>query len=433
MEKVKSHISLSQFNQEIKSVLQRSMAPSYWVVAEIAEMRIHGAGHCYLNLVEKKGSQFLAQIRATIWAYTFRNLSAWFKTHTGSDLANGMKVLVKLEVQFHEVYGISANILDLDPNYTLGERARKRKETIDQLQADGIFDLNKEHLLPTVPQRIAIISAENAAGFGDFRNQIKNNIYGYSITGRLFPSVMQGQNAPESIIKALMSIYDRVEEFDVVVIIRGGGAQTDLDCFDDYDLCAHIAQFPLPILTGIGHERDETIADLVAHTKLKTPTAVAEFLIEGFRSYEENVLNLVNTISQNAGQRLQQDKDKLQFLSNKLQISATGHIRAQEKYLEQLYRIIPQKAGLSLQRENLVLEGLKDRLLKAPKRIVDKEQQKLEWLQKNIQLLDPKQLLKRGYSMTTFGGKVLSEQNKPEKGDVIQTRTANYTIESTVN
>ncbi|GJM60837.1 exodeoxyribonuclease VII large subunit [Persicobacter diffluens] len=433
MEKVKSHISLSQFNQEIKSVLQRSMAPSYWVVAEIAEMRIHGAGHCYLNLVEKKGSQFLAQIRATIWAYTFRNLSAWFKTHTGSDLANGMKVLVKLEVQFHEVYGISANILDLDPNYTLGERARKRKETIDQLQADGIFDLNKEHLLPTVPQRIAIISAENAAGFGDFRNQIKNNIYGYSITGRLFPSVMQGQNAPESIIKALMSIYDRVEEFDVVVIIRGGGAQTDLDCFDDYDLCAHIAQFPLPVLTGIGHERDETIADLVAHTKLKTPTAVAEFLIEGFRSYEENVLNLVNTISQNAAQRLQQDKDKLQFLSNKLQISATGHIRAQEKYLEQLYRIIPQKAGLSLQKENLILESLRDRLKKAPKLIIEKEEQKLAWLQKNIQLLDPKKLLKRGYSMTTFGGKVLSEQNKPEKGDVIQTRTANYTIESTVN
>ncbi len=432
MKKEKTHLSLSQFNHEIKSVLQRSMAPSYWVVAEIAELRIQGAGHCYLNLVEKNAGQFLAQMRATIWAYTYRNLSHWFKTHTGSDLCNGMKVLVKLEVQFHEVYGMSANILDLDPNYTLGERARKKQETIQQLKADGIFEDNKMFDLPTVPQRIAIISAQNAAGFGDFREQIKHNAFGYHISGRLFPATMQGTNGAPSIIKALHNIYHREQEFDLVIIIRGGGAQTDLDCFDDYELCATIAQFPLPVITGIGHERDETIADLVAHTKLKTPTAVAEFLLEGFQAYEQNIMNLVEYIAHTSATKITQEKEKLQYLSNRLQVVATQRFRQQERMLDELYRVIPQKAGLKIQKEFLQLEQLSNRLCAQPPRLFEKEHKKLEWLEKNIALLDPKKLLKRGYSFATIKGKLVSENHKPKSGDRMITTTDSMTIKSIV-
>jgi len=265
------HLSLATLNQIIKDTLNTTLEPSYWVVAEIAELRTNYSGHCYLEFIQKEeeSGKILAKTRGTIWSYTYRTVSAWFQSITGEELRSGITVLANVQVQFHEVYGLSLNVKDIDPNFTLGERARKKQEIIKQLEEDGIFEMNKSLKLPLVPQRIAVISSETAAGYGDFMNQITHNDFGYKIETLLFPATMQGDKAPNAIINALLQVHNTMDKFDALIIIRGGGAQVDLDCFDHYELAAHIAQFPLPVFTGIGHERDETICDLVAHTSLK--------------------------------------------------------------------------------------------------------------------------------------------------------------------
>lgn len=245
-------LSLSELNLQIKKTLEEQLAASYWVVAEIAQIQVNHSGHCYLELVQKEDGQVVAKARATIWAYSYRNISAWFEKITGSDLQSGMRILANTKVTYHEVYGLSLNIKDIDPSFTLGEREKARQEVIQKLEADGIMEMNQNLELPIVPQNIAIISSETAAGYGDFINQIDNNSFGFNIHHKLYPASMQGDQAPESIINALHQIIED-ESIELVVIIRGGGSQLDLDCFDDYDLCSHIAQFPLPILTGIGH------------------------------------------------------------------------------------------------------------------------------------------------------------------------------------
>jgi exodeoxyribonuclease VII large subunit len=278
------HLSLYELNKKISEALANNLEPSYWVVAEIGQIQTNRKGHCYLELVEKEDDQIKAKTRATIWSYTYRNLSTWFEGITGQSLKAGMKILFNATIQYHEIYGFSLNIRDIDAQYTLGERAKKRQEIIERLREDGVFEMNKELRLPTVPQNIAVISSETAAGFGDFMDQIVGNDYGYEVEIELFNAVMQGEEAASSIIDAMHQVFENIGNYDLLVIIRGGGATLDLDCFDNYDLGSHVAQFPIPVITGIGHERDETITDMVAHTKMKTPTAVAEFIISGFRN-----------------------------------------------------------------------------------------------------------------------------------------------------
>ncbi len=289
-----SQLSLLELNQLIKDTLDDAFATPVWVKAEISEMTVNRTGHCYLELVDVDPSskEVLARARATIWSYSFRMLRPYFETTTGQSFTQGIKILVSVKVEYHPVYGMSLNIRDIDPSYTMGDMARKRREIIVQLQEDGVYDMNRELELPLVPQRVAIISSPTAAGLQDFMDQLNNNQRNIQFYTKLFPAVMQGTETAGSIINALELVFQYEDFFDVVCIIRGGGAQLDLASFDNYELAYHVAQFPVPVITGIGHDKDETVIDLVAHTKMKTPTAVAEFLINGAETFEQMLLEL---------------------------------------------------------------------------------------------------------------------------------------------
>ena len=404
-------LGLLEFNQLIKSVLDNNLDKSYWIIAEIGEMNVNQKGHCYLELVEKKDNYILAKNRATIWSYTFSNLSNWFENMTGTALQSGMKVLVNASVQYHEVYGFSLNIKDVDPNFTIGERERKKQETIKRLETEGILDMNKSIPLPLIPQRIAIISSESAAGYGDFMHQLENNPYGYKIHSQLFHSTMQGDQAVESIIQSLHRIFDQEDQFELVIIIRGGGAKTDLDCFDDYELCAHVAQFPLPVVTGIGHERDNTIVDLVANTRMKTPTAVAEFIISGFIDFESNLNDLYNQISLKSGELIREQNEYLHNLIYKLNISAQNKFHKHEMILSKLEESVKSKSLQS----------------------IEKQKNKLNLFEKSISAADPQKILDRGFTITKINGQPISKIKKTKSGDVVETKSTIGTITSTVN
>ena len=362
------------------------MKPSYWIVAEIGELNMHRNGHCYLELVEKENKQIKSKIRATIWSYTFSGIHNFFINTTGTPLAAGMKILLNASLEYHEVYGLSLNVKDIDPNFTLGEREKNRQETIQRLEKEGFLQLNKKMALPLVAQKIAIISAEGAAGYGDFMKQFHQNPYGYSATFQLFNATLQGNRAAESLITALELIDPSA--FDLVVVIRGGGAKMDLDCFDDYELCVAFAEADVPIVTGIGHERDQTILDLVAHTSLKTPTAVAEFLISGMMQFEQSLLEL--------NQRI---------------------VNSAKNYL--------QNTQLKVDRFNEILK-------KRPPEILKWEKRNLTSLESFIRSSDPKNILKKGFTMTKLNGKYLNPKIKVKTGDHLETIGIDQIITSKV-
>ncbi|MEQ6120222.1 exodeoxyribonuclease VII large subunit [Reichenbachiella sp. MALMAid0571] len=404
-------LTLLEFNQLIKSVLDNSLDKSYWIIAEIGEMNVNQKGHCYLELVEKKDNYILAKNRATIWSYTFSNLSNWFENMTGTTLQSGMKVLVNASVQYHEVYGFSLNIKDVDPNFTIGERERKKQETIKRLEAEGIFDMNKSVSLPLIPQRIAIISSESAAGYGDFIHQLENNPYGYKVHAQLFQAVMQGDQAVESIIQSLHRIYNLENQFELVIIIRGGGAKTDLDCFDDYELCAHVAQFPLPVVTGIGHERDNTIVDLVANTRMKTPTAVAEFIISGFIDFESNINELYDQISSRSGEVIRRHDEYLSNLMYQLSLSVQNKVH----------------------QHDLILSKLEVNIKTRSLQTIEKQKNRLNLFEKSISAADPQKILERGFTITKINGQPMLKIKSIKTGDEVETTTKTGTIKSTVN
>ncbi len=271
------HITLRELQRRVKAALEGQFALPVWVSAEISEIKVNYSGHCYLELVEKGGDNGVptAQARAVVWRSHYPRISGYFEAETGQPLAAGIKILAKVLVSYHELYGFSLQITDIDPSYTLGDMERQRQQTIAQLQQDGVWEMNREVPMPAVVQRIAIVSSVNAAGYQDFCKELDKSPYRFRLT--LFDAFMQGEAAEESIVEALCAVADRAEDFDAVVLIRGGGSRSDLNCFNAYRLCAHVAQFPLPILTGIGHDKDTSVADMVAHTALKTPTAVAGY------------------------------------------------------------------------------------------------------------------------------------------------------------
>ena len=404
-------LSLQELNELVKATLDTHLEPSYWVVAEIGEMRINQKGHCYMELVQKEDDQLVAKIRANIWAYTYRNLSSWFEATTGQSLKSGLKILINAMVQFHEVYGISLTVRDIDPSFTLGERARKRQEIIERLNNEDLLDKNKNYLLPIVPQRIAVISSPTAAGFGDFQDQLSHNTYGYTFQIKLFKSIMQGDEAIESIALALDMIEQNRSSYDLVVIIRGGGSQVDLDCYDSYDLCLRIANAKLPVLTGIGHERDQTISDLVAHTSLKTPTAVSEFLINGVVQYDA-------TLDENLSRIKNIFNEKLHFEELKLQ--------EYQHQLKQLFQI-------ALRKKDYRLETIKNQLISSAKASLTSRQTHVENLALRLSLLDPEEILKRGYTITSINNKLISKSKKIQKGDKLKTYTDKLIIDSTID
>lgn len=360
------------------------MEPSYWVVAEIAEMRVAAKGHCYMELVDKspESDEVTAKAKANIWSYSYRSISGWFESVTGQTLRPGMQILANVQVQYHELYGLSLNVKDIDPNFTLGERIKQKVKTIERLKSDGIFDMNKGLSLPVVPQNVAVISAAGAAGYGDFMSHLENNPYLYQVNCQLYAASMQGNEAPESIMKALHQIMTSENTIDLVVIIRGGGAQVDLDCFDQYDLCAHIAQFPLPVVTGIGHERDQSIADMVAHTAMKTPTAVADFILKGFEAYESKLILLLDQIDAIFENRMQEEQHKLQLISSSMKLMSLRILKESEMQLTQLDKELQRNSALLLKSAN----------------------QKIDSLTNKIRVMDPQYLFKKGYSYTSIDG-----------------------------
>jgi len=370
-----------------------------WIRAEISELRENQGGHCYLELIEKdsRSETLVAKTKATIWANTYRMLKPYFESSTGQILRSGLNVLVAVTVEFHGVYGFSLNIRDIDPTFTIGEMAARRLQIIRQLENDGIAEMNKQLDFPTLPQRLAVVSSASAAGFDDFCDQLKNDSYAFYI--KLFPAIMQGEQAESSIIDALEKIYENINLFDVVVIIRGGGATTDLACFDSYNLALNCAQFPLPVLAGIGHQRDVSILDMVAHSSVKTPTAAAEFLISVMQQAENNIDSLLVEITGSA-------KDK---------IETEFHFFNQTQL-----RIRQIMNNLVLQKSHR-LENLKTGLQTAVRVRFLKENNRLVLLEKNIETHSPTYLLKHGYTITTLNGKRISSVNQLKKGDKIRT------------
>lgn len=379
--------SLKELCDWIEEVVENDLPERYWVRAEIASMSVRG--HCYMELVEKGENGILsAKVRATCWNNVYALLSAYFAQEAGESLHVGLQVLLEVSVEFHAVYGLSLNIWNIDPTYTLGDLAKQRQATLQQLTEDGVMELQKGLELPSLVRRIAVISSADAAGYGDFCDQLKNNRFGFSFQTQLYPAVMQGDNSAHSIIEALHSIAEQEEEWDVVVIIRGGGANTDLRCFDDYNLASHCAQFPLPIIAGIGHTRDISIVDMVVKISVKTPTAAAEWLIERVAEQVEKVGGLVLRLQRAAMGAVNKEKNRLSLYQQRLK----GAIRG----------------------------------------AVLREQGKLGLWQKTIELHSPERIFKMGYSLTTLNGKVIHNQSDVKAGDLLETHLQTGVIQSIV-
>jgi len=414
-------LSLKELTNLIKTCIEKNFSSSYWVIAEISEIRINQKGHCYLELVEKENDEILAKIRATIWSYTYRNLSGWFETISGESLKPGIKILANVLIGFHEVFGISLNIRDIDPNYTIGERARRKQEIIKKLKEDGIFEMNKELPLPLVPQNIAVIASPTSAGYQDFQDQLRYNMYNYQFKFSLFQAIMQGKEAEKSIINALLEVNKNPEEFDVLIIIRGGGATLDLDCFDTYDLASHIAQFPLPVITGIGHERDETITDLVANTKLKTPTAVAEFLISGCRQFDERIEELFLYIAEYAKRIVKERSYLLDEMNQKLRYLSKNQYNRQMFYLKQTHQRLTYAVHNKIDNIESRIVNNQYLIRKTIDNILSQHRKLLHHLESKITLMNPHNILKWGFSITRFNKKAIDNVEKLKIDDIIET------------
>lgn len=393
-------ISLSELTGQIQAVIRQNFSNTIWVRAEISELRENG-GHCYLELIEKESDSdhIIAKVRANIWSGTYRMLKPYFESSTGESFRAGMTVLVSVVVEFNGLYGFSLNIRDIDPVFTIGELAARRMEIIRQLEAEGIADMNKELSFPVLPQRLAIISSETAAGYGDFCDQLNANSRNYAFYPKLFPAIMQGKQAELSIIQALEKIYDHIDLFDVVVIIRGGGATTDLSCFDSYNLALNCAQFPLPIIAGIGHQRDVSILDMVAHTSVKTPTAAAEFLISN----------------------LDEAEDMINEFAHQLSNFASKATKNEERRLEMTRLRIKQAARTGFLKETNVLSTYLFKIKNYAQNRMVHESSRLNLIQTKIETHSPKFLTERGYTITTMNGKRLTSTQEIKTGDKITT------------
>ncbi len=426
-------LSVLQLTTAIQQVLERELEPLVWVVGELADFRQAPQGHVYFELVEKQGNQVQAKIRANLWQFTYRSVAAKFEAVTGTSLKNGMKVLAQVSVTYHPVYGLSLNVKDIDPSFSLGERARIRQETISRLTQEGWIGHNAKLPLPLVIQRIAIISSATAAGYGDFINQLAGNPQGYQVYHQLFPSLMQGNEAVDSLLSALDQVAEQAEklQFDAVVIIRGGGAQLDLDCFDDYRLALKIAKFSLPVFTGIGHERDETIADLVAHTRLKTPTAVAEFILSSFREYEENLALAAQRLNWITRSKFNEEERKLQAYNIRIQGEGKQLLSREGEKVRTTALRIQHSIKNGTKQEKIKLEQRQEQLKKGLQRFIKIQQESILRLETGSRQLDPTSLLQKGYTRTESQGKPI-HQLTLSPGDQILTHTSTQKISSTI-
>lgn len=407
-------MTLFELNHIVRSVLESSLDEEYWVEGEFADASVGFGGHFYGELVQKdgQGRNIVARARVTCWARNYNIISLRFQKETGETLRRGLHVKLLVKVTFHEQYGYALNILDVDSSFTLGDMARRRKEIIAQLQQDGIINDNKELPLPSLLKHIAVVSSAGAAGYGDFCNQLKHNDYGLFFHYHLFPAVMQGTNVEESVMTALAAIADEAHRWDCVVIIRGGGATGDLSDFDSYPLAAAVAQMPIPVIVGIGHERDETVLDFVAHTRVKTPTAAAAFLID------------------NGAQQL----SRLDDFQNRMIQGVSLLCERQQRYIEQLTVRLTSAPSKRLLTEQHHLEILQNRYMQAAKFMLQNAKLRLVNLETRYAALDPVLQLKRGFSLTyTASGQLLRSTKDLQQGELLITRLADGIVTSEVS
>ena len=393
----------------MREAIECEMPNEYWVEAELSECR-ESRGHCYMELIQKDENTAtpIAKASAKCWANKWLSIRPYFERTTGQQLHAGMKVLLQVYPQFHEAYGFSWIVNDIDPTYTLGDMARKRQEIIAKLKVEGVFDLQKELQLPMFCQRIAVISSQTAAGYGDFCNQLADNPYGFQFETQLFPAIMQGESVSDSIIAALERIYDT--NFDAVVIIRGGGATSDMSGFDTLALAENVANFPIPIITGIGHDRDESILDMVSHTRVKTPTAAATFLISHLKEVLDMIENSQNVITRYAQQKLSTLNSQLSTL---------------QEAISRLFSIVKT-------RQEAKIDLFEQRMRTSIDRRFISERHRLELFDEKLKALDPTLLLKRGYSITLHNGHAVKDAATLHEGDEIETRLEKGVIKSII-
>lgn len=431
----RKEFTLLELNNLVRGVINQAFSGACWVRAEMSDVRTNASsGHCYLEFIEKNSvtGQLVAKARGSIWAKTFRMLKPYFEMETGQLFASGLKVLVKVSIEFHELYGYSLTVLDIDPAYTLGDMLRKRMEIIRQLKEEGVFALNKELPFPTLPKRIAVITSPTAAGYEDFLNQLAGNRAGYPFYTKLFPALMQGERTEESVIAALDKVYHHIDCFDVVVIIRGGGSTSDLNSFDSYLLAANCAQFPLPIITGIGHERDDTILDMVAHTRMKTPTAVAEFLIGRMDAAAMELEGLQQNVSELTTGILQKQKNLLQLLGSRLPVVALNRIERNRSYLQMVGNKLPVTASALLSRRRSVLDSLQMQLQNRASTRLSEGARFIQLTEQFIKMASPDYVLKRGYSLALKDGKIIKNATDLNPGEELITRFADGEVKSVV-
>jgi len=449
-------LTLFELLNNVRSKLKSAFSDTVWVVAEIMEYGNNRNGHCYLEFVEKdsESEKIIAKVRATIWANVAMSILPYFESVTGQPLHAGLKVLARVSVEMHEVYGLSLNIQDIDAQYTLGDIAQQRAKVIAQLEADGVIDMNKQLALPYVVQRVAVISSDTAAGWGDFKNQIDNNACGYSFVVELFPAVMQGDTASASIISAMEKVYARIDEFDAVAVIRGGGSKSDLSCFDQYDLAYYAAQFPLPVITGIGHERDNSVLDMVACYRLKTPTALASFLIDRAAAFDQLLMEKCGHVFDRAKQKIESQIQQIEHNSQRFVFAAKNSIsRKYERMInvgmrghnatrayfdsrQNTLQVVVQRLKLTSKMQLMAADNSLSQIGLNLKTSVDKlfenESNRIMRLEILADKFDPKKIMERGYAIVTSGGKTVKSPADVAPGDDLSVRTQGGVIEVVV-
>ena len=423
--------TLTELNLDIRSALGHSHPHEYWVTAEISECHPNRNGHCYLELIDKDAKgRTTARQRAVIWANTYNLLRPYFEQETGQSFTAGIKVLVLVGVTFHELYGMSLTIYDINPTYTIGEAARRRAEILAQLEADGTINDNKELPLPMLPQRIAVISSSSAAGYGDFIDQLHNNSYRYVFYPVLFAAVMQGENTESSVIDALNRIHAHIEHFDCVIIIRGGGSTSELACFDSYAIASNIAQFPIPVIVGIGHERDETVLDHVAAVSVKTPTAAAEWLIRCMQVADNAAQTARQEIVDIVSNRLLREGHRLQQLTCSVPYIITQRLHNEATRQQQMAHNIGLAVNDKIARAQSKLSIISHLIPERTATLLRQEQQHIDNLTRTVQLLSPEATLARGYSLVTRGDKTIRTISDLTDGESVEIHLSDGTAQA---
>lgn len=426
-------LSLFELNSLVREAIEEYVTDEYWVEAELASAHESG-GHCYMELIQKEdGSNTpIARASARCWRSTWALLKPHFERETGQTLRGGLKVLLQVYPQFHENFGFSWIVTDIDPTYTLGDMARRRQEIIRRLKEEGVFDLNKELELPLFAQRIAVISSDSAAGYGDFCKQLSENKQGFKFAVELFSAVMQGEQVEQTVIAALNEINERREDFDCVVIIRGGGSTSDLSGFDTLALAENVANFPLPVITGIGHDRDESVLDMVSHTRVKTPTAAAAFLIEHLQDVYSLIVEAEEDVIRCVTDRLQKERLRIDRLIELLPKQLAAFLTAQHARLGRLIELLPRQTAACLTGQRGNLDLLAATMRGVLERRMLRENHRMELLEHRVDAVNPEKLLQRGYSITRSNGRVVRSPEQLKAGDEIETTMEKGTIKSVV-